>query len=46
MTTTIMKGVWKRIAVLALLACAVSAEDYYKVLGVDRNADEQVCAFV
>ena len=21
----------------------VSAEDYYKVLGVERNADEQVC---
>jgi hypothetical protein len=31
------------VALIALWACVVSAEDYYKVLGVERNADEQVC---
>lgn len=37
-----MRGVVS-VALIALWACVVSAEDYYKVLGVERNADDQVC---
>jgi len=36
---------WRRyiaVVLLAVSACVASAADYYEVLGVARNADEQV----